>query len=165
MKKGMLRHVSKDVLKIPDQIVLTSVSEETLLKAKAIEDKSKFFHSEDKGCNLEEQLIFSKFARRYIKIQYCKTHQVDCCRCGWEYGHHYDTTSRMLSGGYNSTAEYECTCAVCGKGFKARRKNALYCKKCKFIVLREQTRNYHAKQHLLGGRNEKISKSYTDRSS
>ena len=69
------------------------ISEEELLNTKKIEDKSKYFHSFDKGCKLvdKELLIRSKNNLiRSIKAKHCKTHDVMVCRCGWEFGYHYN---------------------------------------------------------------------------
>jgi hypothetical protein len=55
---------------------------------------SKYLHLENNGCELEA--IENKFIkhkelttttpRRYK----CKTHNVEVCHCGWEFGHHYE---------------------------------------------------------------------------
>ena len=76
------------------------VSEEQLLEAKRVEDASKFFHSEDKGCEIEEQNIRVEkgWHDSSLKIKYCKTHDCDCCRCGWQKGFHYGNYSKKLMG-------------------------------------------------------------------
>jgi len=148
-------------------IQLVSVSEDVLLKAKAIEDKSNFFHSEDKGCTLKEEAIYSKWARRYIKIMHCYTHHIDCCHCGWEWGEHYDTHSKSLSnimpGDFCSQhkeyqpQEFKLKCEVCGDEFIAHRKNALYCNGCGKIVRKEQTKRYRELHNpKTGGTNELV---------
>ena len=62
-------------------------------EAMAIRKKSPYFHSEDKGCELEDRKApyNEKNKTHLIKIKYCKTHKVDnICRCGWLYGHHFE---------------------------------------------------------------------------
>ena len=41
------------------------------------------------------QLVSRKTPDRYhpVKYQYCKTHQVNVCSCGWEIGYHYGKKS------------------------------------------------------------------------
>lgn len=76
-----------------------NVSEKQLLASKIIEDKSRFYHSEDKGCELQDVVILRKTGVDVYnaKCKFCKTHEVDVCRCGWEIGMHYGTHSRGLS--------------------------------------------------------------------
>lgn len=82
---------------VPSTIVRNTIDEETLLKAKAVEDASIFFHSEDKGCKIVEEAIYCKKARKMMRIKHCYTHHADCCMCGWEWGEHYHTHSKTLS--------------------------------------------------------------------
>lgn len=52
--------------------------------------KSKHFHHKDNGCDI-------KYLRNRVnKITegYCKTHDIECCRCGWEWGWHGGTDNR-----------------------------------------------------------------------
>ena len=80
---------------VPNETV--TVSEKQLLAAKIIEDESRFFHSEDKGCDIVEQKIQSRTGSFLVSILFCKTHEVDCCRCGWQIGYHFNTYSKGLS--------------------------------------------------------------------
>ena len=86
---------------VPETSSKLLVSHEQLLKAKKVEDESKFFHSEDKGCVLERALIYSdskKHGRRTsVRGQYCRTHQADCHSDGWQIGFTFGTPSKMLS--------------------------------------------------------------------
>ena len=53
---------------------------------------SPFYHHEDKGCNLIEGKMLANRVqtekKEYMNCQWCKTHEVYCCKCGWEWGHH-----------------------------------------------------------------------------
>ncbi len=57
------------------------------------EKESKHYHHIDKGCDLEDITVEAnpnqEGPRHYLKMQYCKTHKVRCCRCGWEFSHHF----------------------------------------------------------------------------
>lgn len=66
------------------------ISEQTLIEAVKVQKKSKYFHNEKKGCKIEEKLIPTGRHSDYLKGAYCKTHQKDLCRCGWEWSHHYE---------------------------------------------------------------------------
>ena len=75
------------------------VSQKALEKAKELEDYSPCFHSEDKGCELEDIVLMKRNSNGVIsqlKCKHCKTHGVDVCNCGWEWHMHYDTNSLML---------------------------------------------------------------------
>jgi len=70
------------------------------------------FHSEAKGCILEQyttESVRSKTKTHYfsgiIQGQICKTHQKDCCRCGWEWGWHDGTNSKDLNKGQRKSNE------------------------------------------------------------
>lgn len=67
--------------------------EEEFCEATAIRKKSPYFHSKEKGCEIEYDKVSanrSKNATYSMSIGYCKTHKIgNICHCGWEYGHHY----------------------------------------------------------------------------
>lgn len=76
------------------------LSEEKLEKAKVVEDKSQFFHSEYKGCDVYDVVIYNRTSGGLLKAlrcKHCNTHNVDLCKCGWEFGFHYDTPSLLSS--------------------------------------------------------------------
>jgi hypothetical protein len=55
---------------------------------------SPHFHALSKGCVVKPKDIRS-FTRvgseKYrMRAEYCETHRVAICRCGWEFGWHYD---------------------------------------------------------------------------
>jgi hypothetical protein len=57
--------------------------------------QSTYYHAEYKGCETESKYFYNSqknFNKKLHKIngRYCKTHQRDTCRCGWEWGHHYE---------------------------------------------------------------------------
>jgi len=47
-----------------------------------------FYHHPLKQCDLIKQYGEGKRFKRII-YQFCKTHNVKVCRCGWEFGYHY----------------------------------------------------------------------------
>jgi hypothetical protein len=58
---------------------------------------NQYFHHKDKGCKLENREGEScQRGNRIYKYQYCLTHNVDVCLCGWQKGFHYGTNSRKL---------------------------------------------------------------------
>jgi len=88
-----------------DILSQVSLTEAQLHKAKLVEDESRFFHSEDKGCQLKETKMAVKSKGgliRFIPVMSCLTHEIDVCRCGWEFGHHWNTHSKLL---YNAKEE------------------------------------------------------------
>jgi len=51
------------------------------------------------NCNLREiKIPKGKFKGNdfYFSCSWCEDHQVEVCRCGWEFGHHFNTNSRNL---------------------------------------------------------------------
>lgn len=55
-------------------------------------------HTDLKGCQLESHTTYRKMhANRtsFLHDFYCKTHNVACCRCGWEWGWHYGANSNL----------------------------------------------------------------------
>ena len=63
-----------------------------------MEQKSEHFHSRDKGCRVVNRNIPFMHGNKISNIRggYCKTHHVETCRCGWEFGWHYGTYSPSL---------------------------------------------------------------------
>ena len=59
--------------------------------------KSSHLHKAEGGCEVEEIREFKNYKYRTIGA-YCKTHQIEVCRCGWEKGWHYGTYSAILVG-------------------------------------------------------------------
>ena len=58
--------------------------------------QSPYFHSPDKGCEIEERVYYRGKTRKKLsklKGYFCKTHQKEICRCGWEFKFHYGTYS------------------------------------------------------------------------
>ena len=137
----------------------TSVSEEQLLKAKILEDGSEYFHSEDKGCEMEESTLKfeskSNWTQSFIKIKFCKTHNKKVCRCGWQIHHHYGTDSLKLAGA-RVFHDKDCIilttelhCEYCGEEFYAMRKDAKYCKNCRKYAAKERSRERLLKRKQL----------------
>jgi len=54
------------------------------------------FHGKELGCELKDKRLRADKSRHYIKGQFCLTHQVNVCHCGWEFGWHYETESKEL---------------------------------------------------------------------
>jgi hypothetical protein len=77
-----------------------SVSDEQLSKARDLENTSQFYHHTRKGCVMRDKIRYVQIKGtskiREVKMQECLVHECDCCRCGWQYRHHYDTPSLML---------------------------------------------------------------------
>ena len=59
---------------------------------------NEFYHCEEKGCDLEPKIKKRFTQGRIYKIngQFCKTHNVFVCKCGWRLGFHYGTDSKLL---------------------------------------------------------------------
>jgi len=55
--------------------------------------ENKHFHSSEKGCKILEEYK-SKHTNIPTRV-FCETHQVEICRCGWEWGWHYGTYSKQ----------------------------------------------------------------------
>lgn len=52
------------------------------------------FHSIEKGCEIESRIKLTRLEkgkRKPFDTKYCKTHNVDICRCGFEWGYHFNT--------------------------------------------------------------------------
>jgi len=64
------------------------------------EEKSKFYHCESKKCKIEphETIHINKETGKKIQIKdnFCITHQVVICSCGWEWGFHNGENSKLL---------------------------------------------------------------------
>ena len=61
--------------------------------------ESKFFHSEDKGCELIPKKYFlrkdNKEQELHLNAYFCLTHQVEkICHCGYRFGYHFGTNSK-----------------------------------------------------------------------
>ena len=52
----------------------------------------KHYHNTAKGCEIEPRKLRYKRGTRIFSINggFCKTHQKEICRCGWEFSHHFD---------------------------------------------------------------------------
>ena len=61
------------------------------------EIKSNYFHSKERGCEFKNRRIQSYDRHDSIDGKYCLTHQAECCKCGWEFGHHYGNDSLKLA--------------------------------------------------------------------
>ncbi len=48
------------------------------------------FHDRKKGCRVVRRLTPTYYGGQFyaFKEQYCRTHKVACCRCGYEWGFH-----------------------------------------------------------------------------
>lgn len=55
--------------------------------------KTKHYHSKDIGCELENKVLISYDKKNHFEGSHCKTHNVDCCRCGKEFGYHFEKTN------------------------------------------------------------------------
>lgn len=52
------------------------------------ETHPKFHGEESNGCVLVKARREEVYREHYIDIYMCLTHNVECCRCGWEWGFH-----------------------------------------------------------------------------
>lgn len=64
-----------------------------------LEDKNPHFHDDLKGCKIEPFIKYSNthFSRGFpetLSGNRCHTHNIDTCRCGWEFGHHYGLVTK-----------------------------------------------------------------------
>jgi hypothetical protein len=56
-----------------------------------MEEESKHYHSEGNGCLIHLKDIEIQDGKiKTMPGRYCETHKVNICRCGWEFGHHFD---------------------------------------------------------------------------
>jgi hypothetical protein len=55
--------------------------------------KDEHFHSKEKGCVMRNSKQKSRDGNFMFLSKRCSTHDVACCRCGWEWGWHYGTKS------------------------------------------------------------------------
>ena len=62
--------------------------------------KDPHFHHRDKGCEIENAEIPGERVYMFHCCK-CKTHDVIICSCGWEFGWHYGTNSKVLSDNLN----------------------------------------------------------------
>ena len=47
------------------------------------------FHDKEKGCDIIPHIIKPKYRSGYkIQGSYCKTHDIEACKCGWEFSWH-----------------------------------------------------------------------------
>ena len=53
-------------------------------------ERPNYFHNPKFGCKLINKSLKNKASKysKGIPAGYCQTHEVDICRCGWEWGHH-----------------------------------------------------------------------------
>jgi len=60
--------------------------------------QSEYFHSADKGCEIEKRIYYRTIReKKSYKLQgsFCKTHQKEICKCGWEWKFHFGTHSKQ----------------------------------------------------------------------
>jgi hypothetical protein len=58
--------------------------------------KSVHYHAEDKDCVIIKHKVGVDHyygTNRFINAAFCKTHNVEICQCGWEYGFHFGTST------------------------------------------------------------------------
>jgi len=55
--------------------------------------QSEHYHSTEKGCEVVKQYFFTGRRPERLAGSYCRTHNKDLCRCGWEWGWHFGTKS------------------------------------------------------------------------
>ena len=64
------------------------------------QEKDIHFHCKEKGCIIKdikiETVEKSAKGRLWMNCCYCKTHEVACCRCGWEWGWHGGTDNKAI---------------------------------------------------------------------
>ena len=75
-------------------------------------EKSPFFHDIVKGCTMVEQKRIVGYSRgdswanvenpQFIIRQRCLTHDKIVCKCGWEMGNHYGTSTAWLNEHYRN---------------------------------------------------------------
>ena len=53
-------------------------------------------HTKNRGCDIINRTIKSKNKGYSVKGGYCKTHEVEICKCGWEFGWHFNTESAKM---------------------------------------------------------------------
>jgi hypothetical protein len=54
----------------------------------------KYYHSTEEGCELTP-MAKSVGYDRFVYGQYCLTHKVFVCKCGSEFGHHFDVYENL----------------------------------------------------------------------
>ena len=60
------------------------------------ETHPKYHGDKRNGCILVKARREEVYRGHYIDIYMCLTHNVECCRCGWEWGFHWGEESRLL---------------------------------------------------------------------
>ena len=66
-------------------------------KKKLITESHPKYHGPDRaGCLLVKARREEVYREHYIDIYMCVKHNVECCRCGWEYGFHGGDDSSLL---------------------------------------------------------------------
>ena len=55
------------------------------------------YHCQEKGCKIEH-ISSIKEGRKFETFDYaiCNTHNIKICRCGFEFGFHYNSESKKL---------------------------------------------------------------------
>jgi len=60
-------------------------------------DSPERYHGEERiGCLLVKSRKEEVYKEHYLDIYVCLTHMKEACRCGWEYGFHYNEVSKEL---------------------------------------------------------------------
>ncbi len=85
--------------------------------------KHKKFHDSKKGCDIEMIIKKTSDGRGLMINRFCKTHNVNCSKTGWELG--------WYSGTDNRNKEKEFTCQRCGCVFLSSCAWRNFCDKCK----------------------------------
>ena len=102
--------------------------------------ENKYFHSEDKGCDLElVKRLGTRKGEPKVPGEYkvCHTHDTLCSKSGWELGFFMGSDSRA----YNRKLYH---CLNCGREVMSKALNFKYCKECKVIMS-----NKRAKERLI----------------
>ena len=90
---------------MPTQILKEKIFRGILLLPEEVgerQKKSPYFHSPEKGCEIEKRTYYRGKTRKKLsklKGYFCKTHQKEICRCGWEFKFHYGTYSGEIKKG------------------------------------------------------------------
>jgi len=107
--------------------------------------KNKRFHHSLKGCDIELRILKSGRPgekKIYTIRKYCKTHNKECLRSGWEI--HYWQNNYLVNE--------EKYCLNCGEQISNKYDNIKYCKECKPIVygfVSYLHRSYYKKNYII----------------
>lgn len=81
------------------------------------------YHHSLKGCNIEMRINDTHYLNSKICVnKFCKTHQVNCSKTGWEIGYYQGTQSKGLMRVHH--------CQMCGKIIMSYQPRVYFCRDC-----------------------------------